>query len=163
MPHDKVPGVDGFPIECFTKHWQEVGNDICDATRQFFTTGKMHRGINCTAVALIPKVKNPSHVKDYRPITCCTTLYKIITKVLISRIKKVIGGLIGDSQSAFIEGRSITDNIIFTHELFKGYNRKGISPRCVLKVDMRKAYDTLDWFFLERMLIELGFPQKFIS
>nr|XP_016487024.1 PREDICTED: uncharacterized protein LOC107807199 [Nicotiana tabacum] len=114
MPHDKAPGVDGFPNEFFTKHW-EVGNDICDATRQFFTTGEMHRGINGTAVTLIPKVQNPSHVKDYRPIACCTTLYKIITNVLTARTKKVIGGLIGESQSAFIEGRSITHNILFTH------------------------------------------------
>lgn len=115
MPHDKAPGVDGFPIEFFTKHWQEVGNHICDATKQIFATGKMHRGISSIAVTLISKVQNPSHVKDYRPIACCTTLYKIITNVLTARTKKVIGGLIGESQSAFIEGRSITHNILFTH------------------------------------------------
>nr|XP_009592378.1 uncharacterized protein LOC104089235 [Nicotiana tomentosiformis] len=141
MPHDKAPGVDGFPNEYFTKHW-EVGNDICDATRQFFTTGEMHRGINGTAVTLIPKVQNPSHVKDYRPIACCTTLYKIITNVLTARTKKVIGGLIGESQSAFIEGRSILTTSYSHIELFKGYNRKGISPRCVLKLDNGMHYNT---------------------
>ncbi|XP_070022716.1 uncharacterized protein LOC142176499 [Nicotiana tabacum] len=60
-------------------------------------------------------------------------MYKIITKVLTGRLKKVIGRLVGGSQSAFIEGRSITDNILFTHELFKGYNRKGISERCIME------------------------------
>lgn len=161
MPHEKAPGVDGFPVEFFTKHWQEVGDDVCDAVKQFFATGKMHKGISSTAVTLIPKVQNPSYVKDYRPIACCTTLYKIITKVITARIKRIIGGLVEESQPAFIEGRGITDNILFIHELFKGYNRKGISPRCVLKVDLRKAYDTLEWTFLERVLLDLGFPYKF--
>lgn len=74
-------------------------------------------------------------------------MYKIITKVLTRRLKNVIGDLIGDAQSAFIERWCITDNIIFAHELFKVYNRKGISLRCVLKVDIRKAYNSLDWSF----------------
>ncbi|XP_075074605.1 uncharacterized protein LOC142162181 [Nicotiana tabacum] len=112
---------------------EEVGDDVCDAVKQFFATGKMHKGISSTAVTLIPKVQNPSYVKEYRPIACCTTLYKTITKVITARIKRVIGG----------------------------YNRKGISPRCVLKVDLRKTYDTLEWTFMERVLLDLGFPYKF--
>ncbi|XP_070007223.1 uncharacterized protein [Nicotiana sylvestris] len=144
MPHDKAPGVDGFPIEFLTRHWQVVGDDIYEVVKDFFVTGRLHKGVSSTAVTLIPKVQNPSQVKDYRPIACCTILYKIIAKVLTTRLKPVIGGLIERSQSAFIEGRSITDNILFTHESFKGYNRKGISPRCVLKVDLRKAYDTVE-------------------
>ncbi|XP_070015914.1 uncharacterized protein [Nicotiana sylvestris] len=119
-------------------------DDIYEDVKDFFVTGRLHKRVSSTAVTLIPKVQNPSQVKDYRPIACCTTMYKIITKVLTARLKPVIRGLIGRSQSAFIEGRSIIDNILFTHELFKGYNRKGISPRCVLKVDLRKAYDTVE-------------------
>nr|XP_016441126.1 PREDICTED: uncharacterized protein LOC107766791 [Nicotiana tabacum] len=97
MPKDKAPGVDG----------------------------RMMPAWSCTAITLIPEVPAPSKVKDYRPIICCTTLYKVVAKILTRRIRRVIEVIIGKSQSVFIEGRSIIDNILFSHELFKGYNRKG--------------------------------------
>lgn len=110
----------------------------------------MDTSVNYTVVIWFPKVPSPTHVKDYRSIDCCTTVHKIITKMLTGRLKSVIDVLICDVQCAFIEGRCITDSILFAHELLKGYNRKGISLRCVLKVDIRKAYDSLIWAFLKR-------------
>lgn len=86
----------------------------------------MGNGFNCTTVTLVPKMP-PTYVKDYRPIACYTICYKIITKVLIGRLKKVIGDLIGKAQSAFIKERIIGDNILFAHEIFNSYNKKGIS------------------------------------
>lgn len=121
-------------------------------------TRRLSPAINTTSVTLIPKVKTPTKVKDYRHVAYCTTLYNIISKVLTRRMKLVIAGLVGKAQSTFVEGRSITDNIMVNHEFFKSYNRKWISPRCVLKVDLREAYGTLDWGFLEKLLKELGFP-----
>jgi len=163
MPKDKVPGVDGFPIEFFTKNWKVVGKDVIAAVLHFFQTGRIHHAINVTAVTLIPKVKAPTKVSDYRPIACCTTLYKIIAKDLTNRLKLVISGLVDKAQSAFVKGRSIVDNFMVSHEIFKSYNRKWISPRYVLKVDLRKAYDTLDWGFLERLMSDMGFPAKFVQ
>ncbi|XP_019242312.1 PREDICTED: uncharacterized protein LOC109222403 [Nicotiana attenuata] len=89
--------------------------------------GKLPKAINNIAITIIPKVPNPTQVKDFRPTACCTTIYKIITKIITGRLKAVMNYLVGDSQSTFIEGRNITDSILFTHELFKGYTRKGIS------------------------------------
>lgn len=66
-------------------------------------------------------------------------------------------------QSAFVPERAIHDNIILSHELVKGYRRKGISPRCLMKVDMKKVYDSQEWRFLEQVLIDLQLPQLFIS
>lgn len=86
-----------------------------------------------------------------------------MAKILTSRLKRVIHDMVECSQSALIEGRSITDNILFSHELFKGYTRKVMSPRYVLKVDLRKVYDTLDWHFLQAMLVDLGFLQRFVK
>ncbi|XP_019257697.1 PREDICTED: uncharacterized protein LOC109235907 [Nicotiana attenuata] len=156
MPTNKAPGVDGFPVEFYTSQWEVIKADVIADVLDFFEIGKLPKAINSTALTLIPKVPNPTQVKHFRPIACCTTIYKIITKIITGRLKAVMNYLVGDSQSAFIEGRNITDNILFTHELFKGYTRKGISSRCILKVDLRKAYDTLDWFYLKRILIGLG-------
>ncbi|XP_019242083.1 PREDICTED: uncharacterized protein LOC109222144, partial [Nicotiana attenuata] len=75
-------------------------------------------------------------------------------------LKTVVDLIVGHAQSAFIEGRSILDNVIIAHELVKGYNKKGVSPRCIIKVDIRKAYDSVEWPFLEMVLQEYGFPNK---
>ncbi|XP_060212076.1 uncharacterized protein LOC132639653 [Lycium barbarum] len=162
MPPAKSLDIDGYPIEFFTRNWEVVKVDVLSAVKEFFKTGKLLKAFSGTSVTLIPKIPNPSLVKDYRPIDCCTTFYKMITKVLTNRIKTVIVTIIGPSQSAFMEGRSITDNIIFSHELFKWYNRKRLSPRCVMKLDLRKAYDAIECCFLKIMMAELGFPYKFI-
>lgn len=123
----------------------------------------MKNAWNCTTITLIPKNPSPTKVKDFRPIACCSTAYKIVGKILANRIKEILNDIIGPSQSAFIETRAITDNIILSHKLFKGFTRKNISPRCFLKVDLRKAYDTLKWIFVKAMLTELGFPLKFTN
>lgn len=67
------------------------------------------------------------------------------------------------SHSTFIPGRLIVDNIIISHELIKGYGRKGISPRCMIKLDMQKAYDSLEWSFLGQVMISMKFPIKFVK
>lgn len=67
------------------------------------------------------------------------------------------------SQAVFVPGRMLTDNKILCHELVKGYRIKDISPRCMIKIDMQKAYDSLEWHFLEKMLKGLQLPSKFIT
>ncbi|XP_070026553.1 secreted RxLR effector protein 78-like [Nicotiana sylvestris] len=70
--------------------------------------------------------------------------------------------LIDNTQSAFVSGRVITDNIILSHKLVKGYGRKGVSPRCMMKLDMQKAYDSIEWPFMEQVLNSLAFPDQFV-
>lgn len=133
------------------------------AILQFFETGKLLKEINCTTVTLIPKVVDPNYMKEFRPIACCSTVYKLISKILASRLKRVVDYIVGNSQSAFIEGRTILDNVIIAHELVKGYSHNGVSPRCILNVDIRKAYDSVEWGFLKMLLLEFGFPAKFVQ
>lgn len=109
---------------------------MCAAAKEFFTLGKLHKAINFTTVTLLPKVPNPSSIKEYRPIACCTVLYKLIAKVLASRIQSVIASVISNAQAGFIPGRKVADNIILAHELVKAYSRKHISLRCLIKVDI---------------------------
>ncbi|GKC34383.1 RNA-directed DNA polymerase, eukaryota, reverse transcriptase zinc-binding domain protein, partial [Tanacetum coccineum] len=125
--------------------------------------GRILGDINATIISLIPKIPVPNKVSDFRPIPCCNVLYKCISKVLTNRIQKCLGKLISANQSAFIKGRQIQDNILLTQELLKGYERKGGPKRVAFKVDIQKAYDTVNWSFLEQILIQFGFHYKMVK
>lgn len=83
-------------------------------------------------------------MKDMRLIACCTMLYKIIPKILTRRLSKVIKEVVDDSQSTFVPGKVIHDNIFMEHELLMGYNRKHISPMCAIQMYIQKAYETVE-------------------
>lgn len=102
-------------------------------------------------------------MKEFISIACCTTIYKLIAKVITARLKGVVDYLVGLSQSTFIEGRNILDNMIVAHEIVKCYRKKWVSPRCLIKVDIRKAYDSVEWGFLIMVLLEYGMTRKFIN
>ena len=89
---DKAPGPDGY--------WELVGANVCKAVHYFFTTGRLLTEVNHTFVTLVPKSSNASHLNDFRPISCCNTLYKVISKVLSNRLQHVIGELISPNQCA---------------------------------------------------------------
>ncbi|KAL0445418.1 UNVERIFIED_CONTAM: hypothetical protein Slati_2264500 [Sesamum latifolium] len=121
-----------------------------------------HRQVNTTLLALIPKVQAPSTVAGFRPISCCNILYKAITKMLVQRTRLVLDLIISLTQNAFVPGRSIGDNILLAQELFTGYNQKQLPPRGPLKVDLRKAYDIVEWNFFLAALHLVGFLVIFI-
>lgn len=146
---NKAPGCDGFNTLLFDKAWPVIGDMITDVVMEFFSSSTIYQPINCTTVTLVPKVKNTSKITKYRPISCCTLLYKLISKVLTNRLQGVMDWLMDKSHSNFVPSRLINDNIILRHELVKGYGRKGIYPRCMVKVAMTKAYESIEWSYLE--------------
>ncbi|GJW39768.1 hypothetical protein Tco_0065613 [Tanacetum coccineum] len=149
---DRAPGLDGFASVFFKKSWNIVGNDVCSAVREFFDNGQLLKEVNHTFLALIPKVSTPLKVTDYRPISCCNVLYKCISKIITNRIIDGLKEIVSENQSAFIPGRRISDNILITQELMHNYHRNRGPPRCAFKVDIQKAYDTVDWKFLDYIL-----------
>ncbi|CAH2936087.1 MAG: hypothetical protein CPSOU_6785 [uncultured Paraburkholderia sp.] len=163
IANDKSPGPDGFTAGFFKSAWHIVGEEITMAVQEFFATGKLLKQLNHTMVALIPKSKHANMLGDYRPISCCNVLYKLISKILASRFAQVLPNIIDEAQSAFVSDRSMIENIHLAQELMKGYNRKRISPRCLIKVDFRKAYDSVDWQFLRQVLIGMRFPELFVT
>ena len=112
IPSIKSPGPDGFGSGFFKVMWQDIGDEICRAIRQFFESGSIPEELLDTTLSLVPKCDNPSRAMDYRPIACCFTLYKCISKLLCSRLAKVLPALVQSNQGAFVQGRSIAHNIL---------------------------------------------------
>ncbi|GJS09808.1 RNA-directed DNA polymerase, eukaryota, reverse transcriptase zinc-binding domain protein [Tanacetum coccineum] len=140
-----------------------IGDELCLAVKEFFNSGRILGEINATLIALVPKIDTPNRVSDFRPIACCNVLYKIISKILTNRIKPGLNKIVSLNQSAFVPGRHIQDNILITQELLRGYNRKSGAKRCAMKIDLQKAYDTINWEFLKEVLQTVGFHDIMIN
>ena len=160
---EKAPGPDGFSASFFKKAWNTVGDLFCQAVFEFFRSGKLLKQINHAVIVLIPKSAHADSVGDFRPIACCNVTYKVIAKILASRLAPMLDSFIDKAQSAFIQGRNLAENVQLAQELLRKYARKRSSPRCLIKVDLCKAYDTVNWTFLQQAMEGLGFPQLFIQ
>ncbi|GJS81491.1 hypothetical protein Tco_0748032 [Tanacetum coccineum] len=102
---DKSPGPDGFTFEFFRKFWTVIGPDFCIAVKWFFEHGGFAIGCNSSFVTLIPKVLDPKTVSNFCPISLIGSLYKVVTKILATRLSLVISDLISDVQTAFLPNR----------------------------------------------------------
>jgi hypothetical protein len=114
--------------------------------------GRVIGALNATFLSLIPKSENPGNFGDYRPIALCNPLYKIITKIISNTIKSLLSFGISKEQFGFLEGRQITDAIGIVQEDLHSIKVKHINAM-VLKLDMIKAYDRVDWGFLRLVLL----------
>ncbi|CAB4310240.1 unnamed protein product [Prunus armeniaca] len=159
----KSPGPDGYTGSFFHQFWDVNGPDINGLVKSFFHSGRLHKKLNHTHIVLIPKVGNPRKMTQWRPIALCNLVYKIISKILTLRLEKVLPAVVSINQSAFVEDRLITDNILIVHEILhslKSESRVGGSG-LALKLDMAKAYDWVEWIFLDAMMRQLGFDPTF--
>jgi hypothetical protein len=112
-------------------------------------------------VVLIPKVNNPEKITQYRPISLCNGVYKVISNMLANRLKIILPDIIGENQSALVPGRLITDNIMLAYECVHSIKKKrGKQGPCAVKLDIHKAYDRVEWCFLEKMMLKLGFDAR---
>lgn len=143
VKRNKSPGPDGFNIEFFHSAWHIMGESFIQAMLSSFNSCIMQRAVNSTSIALIPKVQHPTTMKEFRPISLCTVMYKCITKLMANRLKLVMPSLIDKAQSAFVPGSSISDNITMAQELFRGYTRETGASKCALKIYLHKAFDSL--------------------
>jgi len=119
--------------------------------------GRLTKGINRTCIALIPKVDTPQRLNDFRPISLVSSLYQILAKVLANKLRSVIGSIISDSQSAFIRGRQILDGILVANEIIDEAHRCK-KELILFKVDFEKACDSIDWSYLDDVMLKMSFP-----
>lgn len=162
MAAEKSPGPDGYSSEFFRSTWAITGGDFVQAVQSFFDKGFLPKGINSTILALIPKKTDAIYMKDYRPISCCNVIYKVISKILASRLKRLLPTFVSTNQSAFVKDRLLMENVLLASELVKSYHKSSVSARCAVKIDISKAFDSVQWPFLISVLEAMSLPGKFI-
>ena len=111
---NKAPGPDVYSIGFFKKDWSFVGIDVMLAVKAFFRPCSLHRTVNSIIISLVSKIPNLSRIGTIRPIPCCHTIYKCISKIVANRIKAVLPNLIDPVHSAFVQGRRIADNVLLS-------------------------------------------------
>lgn len=132
------PGPDGFTTAFYQVHWDIVGPSITSAILNFLNGGQMPEGINQTTIVLIPKIKHPQDLKHFRPISLCNVIYKICSKVLAYRLRVFF-------MTSFLRSKAL--------------RKKGKTGACAIKLDMAKAYDRVEWNYLQSIMLRLGFAE----
>jgi hypothetical protein len=155
----KCPSPDGFNFAFIKAFWDLMKHKVRILFDQFSGNDCLPRCLLSYFLTLIPKVKSPQGLGDFRPISLLGCWYKLLSKVLASRLAKVIGALIPKTQSAFLKGRQLVEGVVVVNEVID-YARKVGKDCLIVKVDFEKAYDSVDWDFLDYMLGRFGFSQK---
>uniref|UniRef100_A0A2N9EUT4 Uncharacterized protein n=1 Tax=Fagus sylvatica TaxID=28930 RepID=A0A2N9EUT4_FAGSY len=116
LQRDKSPGPDGFTMAFYQKCWHVLEEDILGFFEEFYAEGTFACSLNATFVTLIPKKQSAMNIKDFRPISLIGSVYKILAKVLANRLRKVLDGLVSESQNAFVGGRQMLDSVLIANE-----------------------------------------------
>ncbi|XP_030929600.1 uncharacterized protein LOC115955566 [Quercus lobata] len=158
----KAPGPDGLHAGFYQHFWMEVKNSVCEEIKEIFVHGVVPSYLNETLIALILKCQNPESLSNYRPISLCNSIYKVISKIIVARIRPHLSSLISPVQTTFVPGRRGTHNVIIAQELFRTLDKKkkGRVGYMAIKLDLEKAYDRLEWSFVHKVLEAFRFPLK---
>ena len=149
----------------YQNYWSLVGNDVKEAIFLYLNTGSLPKTLGHSFITLIPKVKNPEYISQYRPIRLSNVLYRVFSKVLANRLKLVLPHIISEQQSAFLTDQLISDNILVAFETLH-YVRNhctGKTGYMALKLDMSKAYDQVEWNYMEKLMVKMGFCSSWVK
>jgi hypothetical protein len=164
MRLNAAPGPDGFNVAFYRAAWPWIKNDIHKLITNFYINGKLPASLNATEIVLIPKKTHANLVTDYRPISLTNVIYRLIAKSLANRLKEELPNYIHQTQHAFIQGRRITENIIIAQEIVHSFNLKSFNQQAfMLKIDLAKAFDRIEWSFILNALRRKGYHGHFIK
>lgn len=153
----KSPGPNGVNFGFLKEFWQDLKEDITGFLTEFHRNGKLSRGIYSTFIALIPKVESPQKLNEFRPISLVGNMYKILAKVLANRLKMVIVSVISETQTTFVKNKQILYGVLIANEVVDE-TRKLKKELMLFKVDFEKAYDSVDWGYLDAVMSKMAFP-----
>jgi hypothetical protein len=164
MNSNKSPGPDGLNPAFYKRFWDISGEEIFKTGVMWLEQGAFPLQVVETNIVLIPKKDNPVTMKDFRPISLCNVLYKIISKVLANRMKALLPKCISQEQSAFVENRYIIDNVMVASEILHHMKCKtrGKVGEVALKIDISKAYDRVNWSYVKSMMRKMGYHEKWV-
>ncbi|GKU87915.1 hypothetical protein SLEP1_g2242 [Rubroshorea leprosula] len=138
----KALGPDGLHVAFFQQFWDLIKDKLCHEIRLVFSMGIISEAWNASLIALVPKVQNPESISQFRPIGLCNVVYKIVTKLIVLRLRGLIGDLISPLQTSFIPGRKGIDNVLILREFVYSFSKKrGRIGDMIIKLDLEKAYD----------------------
>lgn len=157
----KAPGPDGVSAALIQQNWELFGPIVMKEVNLFFCSGQMKDSVGKSNLVLIPKVQTPKMVSEYRPISVCNFLYKVISKLIAKKMQPWMDVIISQAQTTFIPGREISENIVLLREITHSFkNQKGGPDQFVLKADLAKAFDMIRWEYLFYLLPLYGFPPR---
>ena len=152
------PGPDGFGPAFFKSFWDLTHQNLLSFISDFYARKANLNSVNKSYIVLIPKKQGPCAPADYRPISLQNCSTKIASKALTTRLQPLIPFLVHNDQSGFIKGRCISENFVYAADIIQTCHKRKM-PAIVLKLDFRKAFDTVNWNALDAVLAAKGFPQ----
>ncbi|RVW84239.1 Transposon TX1 uncharacterized 149 kDa protein [Vitis vinifera] len=162
MNGDKAPGPDGFTVAFWQFCWEFVKEEIVDVFKEFYEDKSFAKSLNSTFLVLIPKKGGAEDLGDFRPISLLGGVYKLLAKVLSNRIKGVLDKVVSPDQNAFVKGRQILDASLIANEVID-YWLKRKEKGVICKLDIEKAYDSINWNFLMKVMRKMGFGDRWLK
>ena len=159
---DKALGMDGFIMAFWKFCWDFVKREVMGFFAEFHDVGSFERSLNTMFIVLVPKKGGAYDLKDFRPISLVGGLYKLLAKVLANKLKKVVDKFVSNFQHAFVVGRQILDAFSIENEAIDS-RIKGKLKEVICKLDIKKAYDHVNWNFVLALLEKMGFGFKGIG
>ncbi|XP_049399716.1 uncharacterized protein LOC125863741 [Solanum stenotomum] len=163
MNPNSAAGPDGMNGYFFQKCWHIIKHDLLGVVHAFFCGQMIPKYFSHSCIVLLPKVKNPNKLSEFRPISLSNFTSKIISKLVSSRLSPILPSLVSLNQSGFVKGRSISENNMLAQEIIHQIKKPNIGSNVIIKLDMAKAYDRVSWSYICLVLRRMGFDEVLID